>query len=537
MSRRTAALAGGACAALAALAAAGFLTSRRALPGGRVQVFFTSQIGGAIAPCGCAQAQTGGNPRRATALRQKRLPGDSTVLVDSGNFVGQRFRLQEFGFSDPYPFQEMHNVALARGLREMGYDAVNVGELDFMLGQLFLKRIEREMGLPLVSANVVYANAPTPAPGEAPKRKRVFPALVVRTIGRGSFLGVPFGGIRVGIFGLVPKHAQLKYDRPAAHQQDPNPLGWAEPDDAAAEAVAELRREGCDLVICAARLFVPEATELARKVPGMDLIVAGREYRAPNEPVYSGTTVIVAAEPEGRTLGEVVLVLSEGSPVRVEKLGNHRLDAGFADDAGQKEILARFRQELEEKRIVPDRTIPMDGAYVGSAACAGCHAEEQEQWRRVATPPGKHDDLPFGKRHAHAIESLQAQGEAWNPACLPCHTLGYARPGGFRSLADTTERAEVGCESCHGPRSAHVAYQKFLSGAPDAPKEPPPKPPPPREIRAETCVACHDRANSPGFKFWDYEQRIRHPAVQRKLDAKRAADARPPDGASPPKSG
>ncbi len=287
--------------------------------------------------------------------------------------------------------------------------------------------------------------------------------------------------------------------------------------------MAELRQEGCDLVICAARLFVPEATELARKVPGMDLIVAGREYRAPNEPVYSGTTVIVAAEPEGRTLGEVVLLLREVSAPRVERLGNHRLDGTFPDEPGQKAILARFRQELAERRIAPDRTIPTDGTYVGSATCAGCHAEEHEQWRRPASSPAprRHDDLPFEKRHAHALESLVAQGEAWNPACLPCHTLGYARPGGFRTVEDTPDRAEVGCESCHGPRSAHVAYQKFLSGAPDAPKEPPPKPPPSRELRIEACIGCHDRANSPGFKFWDYEQRIRHPAVQRKMDAKK----------------
>ena len=81
--------------------------------------------------------------------------------------------------------------------------------------------------------------------------------------------------------------------------------------------------------------------------------------------------------------------------------------------------------------------------YVGTEGCIECHEEIHTSW--TAT------------RHAAAFETLIIEGEQENPACLPCHTLGYGESSGFVDFATTPELANVQCESCHGPGSHHAA--------------------------------------------------------------------------------
>jgi len=91
-----------------------------------------------------------------------------------------------------------------------------------------------------------------------------------------------------------------------------------------------------------------------------------------------------------------------------------------------------------------------------------------------------------------------------NAQCLFCHTTGYDK--GYQPATDTYDSrwAEigVGCEACHGPGSAHVAFQKAKRGGRD----------PYVGIDADrmlsTCASCHSRrvdraAWRPGERFLD----------------------------------
>ncbi len=96
--------------------------------------------------------------------------------------------------------------------------------------------------------------------------------------------------------------------------------------------------------------------------------------------------------------------------------------------------------------IVP---LPVQAAssYVGSASCQGCHEKEYESFTK-------------NSRKAHSDKSVKLMSKKLTAeelkGCYVCHTTGYGQPGGFVSFEKTPDLGHLGCESCHGPGSAHV---------------------------------------------------------------------------------
>lgn len=153
-----------------------------------------------------------------------------------------------------------------------------------------------------------------------------------------------------------------------------------------------------------------------------------------------------------------------------------------------------YRSWVETDRVlarVPrEAGRPGDPRFVGTPACVSCHPRQHERW--LAT------------KHAVAFETLERHLHAWDPECVTCHTVGWRRsdsgewygtPGGFESPEGPTGLRDVGCESCHGPASAHVdAAAAWQEGA-----EPPLSVPVPSPDHG-LCVRCHDPDSSPKFE-------------------------------------
>ena len=122
---------------------------------------------------------------------------------------------------------------------------------------------------------------------------------------------------------------------------------------------------------------------------------------------------------------------------------------------------------------------PGDVAYVGSAACSGCHQSAYAWWSTTA--------------HGHAYRTLQERNKEYNLDCVGCHVTGYERPGGStvthnRDLA----LVNVGCESCHGPGAAHAENPEKVGILRDTP--------------ASTCVQCHNAQHSDLFDYESYKK-------------------------------
>ena len=173
------------------------------------------------------------------------------------------------------------------------------------------------------------------------------------------------------------------------------------------------------------------------------------------------------------------------------------------------------RAKLLAARHAPRKDLlPTNVAYVGSALCQTCHADEHAAW--------------LGQPHAKALASLEAKGKAGDADCLRCHTTGFGKAGGFQAGGGAQPTlAGVGCESCHGPGGDHVAEGARKQGT---------------ILKLsdkcgscailQICSSCHDDANDPGFEFHVIDKILRQRHGKEKLDIDGGRSAALPSSAA-----
>lgn len=105
--------------------------------------------------------------------------------------------------------------------------------------------------------------------------------------------------------------------------------------------------------------------------------------------------------------------------------------------------------------------------YVSEETCGRCHKEKLKDY--------------LDSSHYYSFETLMDIGEENNPKCLPCHTTGYRKPGGFVDSKTTPGLGRIGCQACHGPGSAHIK--------PDLSKEQ--RKQTINQVPVNYCIVCH----------------------------------------------
>jgi len=103
-----------------------------------------------------------------------------------------------------------------------------------------------------------------------------------------------------------------------------------------------------------------------------------------------------------------------------------------------------------------------ENAYVGAKRCRPCHLKQYTTWEKTRMAQSFDLLKPGVKTAEKKAAGLDPSADYTTDAtCLACHTTGYQKPGGFKSLAETPDLVGVQCESCHGPGSAYLANDKM----------------------------------------------------------------------------
>ena len=451
--------------------------------------------------------------------------GRKSLLLDTGNLL----------FRKPPQTETKRRDALLRidlliqSYNEMGYDVVNVGEKDLMMGLKFLAEVSQKAKFSFVSANLV----------DKKTGKCVFKPYVVKEI----------AGLRIGIVGLLDDQFN-----PTLEEKDPG-LNIIEPSSGLKAAIKGLR-EYCDFVIILSQLGESKDKKLARENRDIDLILGGggESKRVVMERVNG--TAIYRLEPRGGYLGRVDYSLAETKrPIKfmisgereemekkLERLISHstQIKTEMAKSGKQDEIKAKELRFLESKqkelekvllafedknfykhvsipvqlavaddpkiikgletyraesaklykpKVVGDvgkdlsekemiARIPKTSPFAGAISCKKCHEVNYRNWLKT--------------KHAKASQTIAASPKYAQEECLMCHSTGYGKIGEYATVEEIPFYLRgVQCESCHGEGKGHPGKGSIE-----------------RKVTLGICRNCHTKDQSPTFNYMAYLEKV-----------------------------
>lgn len=492
-------------------------------PGRTLTILATGDVGSDTDVCGCKARQMGGIARRARVVKERTT--GRTIVVDAGDLF-----FRHWSISPRYEAQARATAEfLADATNLMDVPAVAVGERDLALGVSYLRKLGARAETALLSANLTFTDSGTAA----------FDAFTL----------VDRGGLKIGIIGLSPPigdkaQAHLVYER--------NGLTATPVRPALEKASKAARKAGAEVVVALMHTGQQVAKEALDATPARTVdvaIVAHDRLSGRLALSHQGRSAWVAAGARGKWLVAVELRVFDGATgvmnagaLEAQKKTIETIDqriaayetgdAGAADPAVAEKVAAdrkatvgrlkrrraRLVAELAQldtagKNLVSGELIPLDVSlpedpkmlaryrayqdrlfevnsgvpppdraelrYTGNGGCKGCHAAAMKQWLTT--------------KHAKAWETMVRTRQTGNLDCIPCHVTGFDRRGGPRSLHGLQKFADVGCESCHGPGSAHAKDPKVPMDYG-------------RTVPEKVCAECH-RAQEDQKPF-NYEKRL-----------------------------
>jgi hypothetical protein len=451
--------------------------------------------------------------------------GRKILLFDTGNLL----------FRKPLPTETKRRDALLRvdlliqSYNEMGYDMVNVGEKDLMMGLSFLSDTARRAKFPFISANLA----------DKKNQRKIFKPYVIKEI----------AGLKVGVFGLMDD-----VFNPTLQEKEPG-LTILEP-FSISRGLTKGLRESCDLIVALSQLGEMKDRRLAKENPQIDLILGGggESKRAVTERVNG--VPIYRLEPRGGYLGRIdysiadrrkpikFLISSERDEIesRLERLMNRstQIKSEIAKSEKQDEMKVKELRFLESKQkelekkvlafkdknfyhhipipvqftvkddpkiikvvenyrvvsaklykpkvpVLPEKEltekemmaqIPKGSPFVGAISCKRCHEVNYRNWLKT--------------KHAKASQTIVASPKYSQEECLACHSTGYGKIGEYSTVEEIPFYLRgVQCEACHREGKGHPEKKGIE-----------------RKVTLGVCRNCHTEDQSPTFNYMAYLEKI-----------------------------
>jgi hypothetical protein len=500
-------------------------TAQTPRPAPALRIVALTDLAGALEPCGCQSRPLGGVDKAAAKLAELRADKTPVLFVAAGDLWFGDVPEGAMPGTDASTQERWKAETLIDILNRLGMAAATPGRRDLRYGRKAFDELA------------------------ACAKFRVLPGSGAAATDQSTTAGwvTSIGGVRVGLVGATTALIAGELDSDRQRQLL-----------AAIQAeVKRVREQGAQVVVGLFSMDQRAGRRIAGVVPGLDFVVqGGLDSGTTPAPSRAGDAVILRASRNGE--GLVVVDVYPRNGARFEdisawtrrdqssSLGDRisELDAkirGWERDPGvdhalvdqQRAKLLELRAEAKRldapplpasaafdaryvelaPEVKPDAEVaalmdsydgrinehnrtafaslrapeaPKGSAhYEGSASCKSCHAEAYAWWTK--------------NPHGHAYTTLETRHKQFNLSCVGCHVTGYAKPGGA-AIVQNEGLTHVGCESCHGAGSLHVAAPD-TEPAPGIVKSP----------AVAVCKECHTPEHSDRFEFDTYVSRLRAP--------------------------
>ncbi|WP_432357378.1 5'-nucleotidase C-terminal domain-containing protein [Sporosarcina sp. UB5] len=284
-------------------------------------------------------------PYFAALLKAKRADAPHNVLLNAGDV-----------FSGTLYFNEFQGQADLDFMNYLGYDAMTFGNHEFDLGSSedghkALADFVKGAKFPFVAANVDFSGdshfdgLQTREVTAKPENGKIFNGIVKEV-----------NGEKIGIFGLTTEETVAI--------SSPGEIEFTNYIVEAKAAVAAFEEMGINKIIAVTHIgfddnaAVDNDQELAKNVPGIDIIVGGHTHSKLDEPYVhegkAGPVVIVQAHQYHNSLGQLDITFDKDGVIKEYKGVLHAVDTKEGEkDAEAEEMLKPYSEKVKNTMTSP----------------------------------------------------------------------------------------------------------------------------------------------------------------------------------------
>jgi len=308
---------------------------------------------------------------------------------------------------------------------------------------------------------------------------------------------IEVGGVRVGLIGVMAK-AQFDKIKPSPEKE----FEFQDPLEAIEELTPALSAES-DLIVVMASIEDKPATELAKNLTSVDVLLGGHFSIASLRPLLKGNVIVSRCGLRGQYFAVTRLIVSPENEI-IEWFGeNYPLDVDhFAADSSMVERVESMATAARKARLDAIRSRTSQTRR-GAPAPAGQNQSSSSGGptsQAVSSSQSSSLDRFLGAEncqncHGDIFDSWQKTDHAavfarWDQTDLASLYRYVTDPNSHRNGA--TNLTGVQCEACHGPGSNH-GRGPFATA-----------------VTEKTCERCHQTGPSDGWSYQEALASVRH---------------------------